>query len=84
MTAVGKLAAKPDQDFEDEAFTKQFVMDKLVHHREVFLQRKAGVVNTPAMSDIRRSLDTWLDEYGGLTEIRWITGDESEWRRHAE
>lgn len=78
---MARLAPQTDQEFQEEAFTRQFVMDKLAHHRELFLQAKAGVVNTPTLADVRRSLNKWLDELCGVAEIRWIRGDEKEWRR---
>lgn len=85
-----RLAPKTDQDFQDEAFTRQFVDDKLAHYREVLLQRKAGVVHTPSLPDVRRSLNTWLDELCALAEIRWVPSPEEElkmaagWRNDAQ
>lgn len=81
---MSKLAPKTEFEWQEDAFTEQYCRDKLTYWREHFLQAKAGVVQTPSTSDCRRSLDTWLEQFGGVLEIRWITGDESEWRRHAK
>lgn len=80
---MATLRAKTDADFQTEAFTAQFCRDKLTHYRELRAQHLQGV-NTPTWEDITRSLNTWLDELCGVLEIRWVKGDESEWRRHAE
>jgi hypothetical protein len=67
VRVVARLAPKTDQ-FETDAFTRQFVLDKIGHWRELLLQHEEGLTNcTLTREDIWRALDQWLDE---LTEIR--------------
>lgn len=62
------LAPKTDQDEQDEAYSRQFVMDKLAHWRELWMQHLEGLVNrTLTQEDIWRQIDMWLDE---LIEIK--------------
>ena len=43
---MSKLAPKKmDEAFQQEAFTRQFVMDKLAHWRELWLQHREGLAN---------------------------------------
>lgn len=71
------VPAKTDQGFQDEAFTRQFVLDKIAHYRELRAQHLKGV-NTPSWEEIGRSLNVWLDELCALAEIRWSPTPEEE------
>ena len=78
---MSKLARKTDQQFQDEAFTRQFCMDKLAHWRELLLQHDEGLTNkTLTRAEILRSLNTWLDELAAVAEIRWLPSTEREKR----
>lgn len=66
---MSRLAPKKTEEaFEQEAFTRQHVMDKLAHWRELLLQHDEGLTNCLLTRDeITRTIDKWLDE---LNEIR--------------
>lgn len=77
--AVSKLAPQTDQEWQDEAFSRQFVLDKLQHYRALRAEHLRGC-NTPSWEEINRSLNTWLDELCGLAEIRWTPKTKKEKR----
>lgn len=54
----------PQQDgFEEDAFSRQQVMDKLRHWREHLVAHDRGLTNCIlARGEIVRELDKWLDE----------------------
>lgn len=79
MIAVG-APAKTDQQFQDEAFTRTFIEQKLEHWREMLAEALAGNSNVPGEADCRRALNTWLDELCSLAELRWVPTPEEDLR----
>lgn len=78
---MSKLAPRTDQDFQDEAFSKQFCMDKLSHYWELRQQQREGLVNaTLTEGEIEAKFDMWLAELTSVTEKRWIPATEKEKR----
>lgn len=69
-------AAKTDMEWQDDAFTRQHIMDRLAHYRE--LRAQGGGTSPLTAEDINRSLNTWLGELAALAEIRWVPTTDKE------
>jgi hypothetical protein len=63
VIVVAKLAPIPDEAFVQEAFTRQRVLDKIAHWRELLLQHDEGLTNCSlTRAEITHTIDKWLDE----------------------
>jgi hypothetical protein len=78
MRAVGQ---KTDQEFQDEAFTRQFVLDKLGHFSELRRQHDEGTVNaTVSRAELSTFIDHWLGTLCELDELFWVPKTKKEKR----
>lgn len=79
--AVARLAPTTDQEFQDDAFTKQFVLDKLTHYSELRRQLDAGETTlTSSRAEITSFLENWLGRLCEIDELFWVAKTEKEKR----
>ena len=82
--------AKTGEEFREDAFTKQFVLDKLTHFAELRRQHDAGTVNaTVSRAELCDFIDNWLATLCEIDELFWVPKTEEEkrimgWRNGSE
>lgn len=75
---MSKLAPQTET-FEEDAFTRQQIMDKLTHWWSHLDEINRGVTNcTLTRSWVLVEMDRWLDELAQVAEIRWVPTVEEE------
>lgn len=78
---MGTAAPKTDEAFQDDAFTKQFVMDKLTHYGELLRQLDAGETTlTSSRAEIAGFFENWLARLCEIDELFWVPKTEKEKR----
>lgn len=74
--AVRPLGKVQSEDgFQDDAFTRQFVLDKLTHYSEMLREYDAGTVTRVATrTELAGFMENWLETLVELDELQ-CTGD---------
>lgn len=68
-------------DFTEDAFTRQHVMDKITHYRELLRQLDAGETTlTSSRREIQEFFDNWLGRLCEIDELFWVAKTEKEKR----
>lgn len=82
--AMRAIGAKTDQEFQDEAFTRQHVMDRLAHFAEMLRQHDEGMVNASvSRAELCSFLDAWLGTLVEVDELQCTGEDCSLCRKEA-
>lgn len=69
---MSEAASKTDQQFQEEAFTRSFIEQKIADYALMLKQWDEGAFTEEVeRGSIERSLNKWLDELCGVAELRW-------------
>ena len=79
--AVRALGKVNEENFQDDAFTRQHVIDKLAHYAELRRQLDAGETTlTSSRGEITGFIDGWLGTLCELDELFWVPKTKKEKR----